>query len=115
MADEFRTENSSDLNNGEWAITFSYGTVKGMAKCSSTNGDFATSGTPSDTNGQYCWCRATNYTPNGGNQCNVSSSSWVFYGGIGSADDCADYCANYCARGVRDLDAFRRAVFGVSQ
>ncbi|MCQ2568192.1 MAG: InlB B-repeat-containing protein, partial [Alphaproteobacteria bacterium] len=79
MADEFGTENSSDLNSGEWVVTFDYGTVKGMAICRSIDGSWATPGTPSDTDGKYCWCSATNYTPNGGNQCNVASPSWVFY------------------------------------
>ncbi|MFQ6696368.1 MAG: hypothetical protein ACLRFQ_03725 [Alphaproteobacteria bacterium] len=115
MADIFGTENSSDLNNGEWAVTFSYGTVKGMAKCSRTDGgSWATPGTPSDTNGQYCWCQATNYTPNGGNQCNVASPSWVFYNS-GSTSFCARSCAKNCAGDVASSASFRRAVFGVAQ
>ena len=118
MADEFGTENSSDLNNGEWAVTFSYGTVKGMAKCSSTNGSYATPGTPSDTNGQYCWCQATNYTPNGGNQCNIASPFWVFYYDYGSCDgyacDCTYNCATECAYTVVYYADFRQGLFGVS-
>ena len=113
MADEFGTENSSDLNNGEWAVTFSYGTVKGMAKCSGTKGSYATPGTPSDTNGQYCWCQATNYTPNGGNQCNVASPSWVFYDDYESASYCANDCAFDCAYTAVVSAAFRWEVFGV--
>ena len=115
MADVLGTENSSDLNNGEWAVTFSYGTVKGMAKCSSTKGSYATPGTPSDTNGQYCWCQATNYTPNGGNQCNVASPSWVFDDDYESASYCAYVCAFDCAYLVLVSAAFRRALFGVAQ
>ncbi|MFQ6704475.1 MAG: hypothetical protein ACLRFP_05340, partial [Alphaproteobacteria bacterium] len=94
-----------------WAVTFSYGTVKGMAKCSSTNGG----STPSDTNGQYCWCQATNYTPNEGNQCNVASPSWGPPNGFGSGSNCANSCAHSCAIYVVDYATFRRALFGVTQ
>ena len=115
MVNAFGAENSSDLNNGEWAVTFSYGTVKGMAKCSSTNGSYTTPGTPSDTNGKYCWCQATNYTPDGGNQCNVASPSWVFYDAMVTASNCAVGCARSCAIFVMMYADFRRAVFGVAQ
>ena len=134
MANAFGTENSSDLNNGEWALTFSYGTVKGMAKCGAKSGDnngftwsnassnwSATESDLTSASGeaQYCWCHATNYTPNGGNQCNVASPSWVFYGDYGSASGCALYCAFGCAYNcasyVVDIVGFRRAVFGVAQ
>ena len=63
MQSEFGTENSSDLSNGEWADTFSYGTVIGNALCSTTSGTWATAGTPANDGGQYCWCMATGYQP----------------------------------------------------
>ena len=107
------TDHSSELSNGEWRIIFSYGTVKGRAKCSNTNGDYATVGTPSNTNGEYCWCVATSYVPNGGTQCNIAPPSWVFYDYYVSASNCANYCASNCAYNVNDSDGFRRAVFGV--
>ena len=109
------TDHSSELSNGEWRIIFSYGTVKGRAKCSNTNGNYATVGTPSNTNGKYCWCAATSYVPNGGTQCNVASPSWVFDNNNGSASECALYCAIDCAGGIVNDTDFRRAVFGVSQ
>ncbi|MFQ6727487.1 MAG: hypothetical protein ACLRFF_04010, partial [Alphaproteobacteria bacterium] len=127
MADEFGIENSSDLNNGEWEVTFSYGTVKGMAKCSAKSGNnngttwsapssnwSATESELTSASGEasYCWCHATNYTPNGDNQCNVASPSWVFDFDCGSASNCADICAYGCAVGVVNLADFRRAVFG---
>ena len=127
MADEFRTENSSDLNNGEWAITFSYGTVKGMAKCSGLSGDNnnwtwsdpsrATESELTSASGEkkYCWCAATSYTPDGGNQCNVASPSWVFSHDDGAASWCAYDCVFSCAGGILEDAVFRRAVFGVSQ
>ena len=104
----------SGLNGaGEWKTNFSYGTVKGIAKCSSTNGTYAQTGTPSDTDGQYCWCQATSYTATGSSQCNVASPSWVFYNGRGSASNCASYCALGCTNGVRNNSDFRRALFGI--
>ena len=111
-------ERSGGLNNGEWEIIFSYGTVKGMAKCSETNGDHATVGNPSDTLGQYCWCAVTGYTPNSGNTCSVAALSWVFYSGA-YADTCLFYCAFDCAASIGprwgDGTNFRRAVFGIGQ
>ena len=101
--------------DNSWAVEFNTGIIKGMAKCSNTSGSYATPGTPSDTNGGYCWCQATNYTPNGGNQCNVASPSWVFRYDRGSASDCANDCAYNCAIPVMNFAGFRRAVFGVSQ
>ena len=115
MEDASVTENSSDLNNGEWAVTFSYGTVKGMAKCSNTNGTYATVGSPSDTNGRYCWCGATGYTPDGGTQCSIASPSWVFLDDSEFAWNCAYDCVVGCAIRVVEEAVFRRAVFGVSQ
>mgnify|MGYP003445382004 CR=1 FL=1 len=131
MKKAFGTENSSDLNNGEWAVTFSYGTVKGMAKCSAKSGNnngttwsapssnwSATESELTSASGEasYCWCHATNYTPNGGNQCNVASPSWVFKSNIGDyASLCADNCAGDCAYLVTSEADFRRALFGVTQ
>ena len=129
MEDEHGTENSSDLNNGEWAVTFSYGTVWGMAKCSSlsgnnnsyrwTNNSSNWSATESELttagNGQYCWCGATGYTPDGGTQCNIATPSWVFIVDYGSESNCTSVCASGCADLVTHHADFRRALFGVSQ
>ena len=115
------------LNNSEWETNFSYGTVKGMAKCSGLSGgnnnrtwsdpSRATESELTSASGEkkYCWCAATSYTPDGGNQCNIASPSWVFYNGHGSASGCAGNCASHCAGGVQSFADFRRAVFGVSQ
>jgi len=117
--------------SGQWATQFSYGTVWGMAKCSSTSGD--NSGytwpessksnwlkTPSDTNGQYCWCQATGFTATAssytsGPQCTTTASSlWVFRYDLGSSDNCAYRCAASCAGNVQDRAAFRVALFGAA-
>ena len=121
------TDHSSELSNGEWRIIFSYGTVKGMSKCSGLSGDnnnwtwsdpsrATISELTSAGNGKYCWCAATSYTPDGGTQCNIASPSWVFgRGAYGSASECALYCAINCASIVDNYDDFRRALFGVSE
>ena len=51
--------NYSDLTAGHWKTEFSYGTVYGDSKCSTTTGTWATAGNPVDTAGTECWCRAT--------------------------------------------------------
>ena len=117
MTNYFGTENSSDLSNGKWSDTFSYGTVIGNAMCSTTSGTWATAGTPANDGGQYCWCMATGYQPADSDVVYSPNSplSWVFDSGYGSASDCAVDCANYCADGVRGYSAFRQAVFGAVQ
>jgi hypothetical protein len=46
--------------------------------------------------GANCWCRATSYNPNNGQQCESSSSSWLFLNNPGT-DGCLNTCATYCA------------------
>ena len=113
MAEEFEGENlTSGLNAGEWSVTFTEGTIKGRALCSSTNGTYATTGTPNETGGgRYCWCAGTDF----GNSCHVASPSWVCHNAYGDSGDCAARCANACAGHVIDYSDFRRAIFGVTQ
>lgn len=103
---------------GQWGAPFEYGIVYGEAICSQTNGTFANPGTP-DTSGtgdtRYCWCRATGYKENGGEKCDLASSSWVFHIEDGSASTCAEGCAINCVSGVQVDSVFRGAVFGQSQ
>ena len=42
-------------------------------------------------------------------------NSWVFGTDNGAAVNCVNRCATNCASGVNGTDAFRRAVFGVTQ
>ena len=97
-----------------WATEFSYGTVKGVALCSTTNGTYATAGTPDESGtGQYCWCKATGLAePNSTEYCPVASSSWVFRSAYGNAGSCANLCASDCPHFVRYFSDFRPAVFG---
>jgi hypothetical protein len=57
----------------------------------------------SDSTGQYCWCKATGYTPNSGQQCVLNSQSWVFMSEMGSDSSCADLCARYCSSNFSNL------------
>ena len=103
-------------NPGQWGVTWSNGDkVTGVALCSQTSGTYPNTGTPDETGSgetQYCWCKATHYTANNAQQCSLSSPSWVFYGGNGSAVTCADLCAYSCANIVQGGPAFRVASFG---
>ena len=114
------------LNNSEWKTNFSYGTVKGTSYCSGLSGDNnnwtwsdpsrATESELTSASGEkkYCWCAATSYTPDGGNQCNIASPSWVFYNVFGSASGCANDCAYECVDNVSYSGGFRHAMFGVA-
>ena len=117
----------SGLSTGEWQTNFSYGVVKGIAKCSAKSGNNSSSTwsnassnwtateselTSATGEAKYCWCQLSTYTPNDGEMCSVASPSWVFYYDLGSASDCAYDCADDCARHVRDRSAFRGALFG---
>ncbi len=122
-----------DLDNGEWQVNFTYGTdgtVKGTSYCSGKSGSNHSGqwgGTSSDWSAteseltsasgekRYCWCAATAYTPNNGNQCNIASPSWVFLDDSVLASYCAGECAYECARLVMGREVFRRAIWGISQ
>ena len=98
---------------GEWAVEFEYGTVKGMAKCSSTNGTYGQTGAPSNTDGGYCWCGTTGFdAEKDGAYCSVASPSWVFYNDASSASGCVEDCVNNCAYDVQNFSDFRAALFG---
>ncbi len=114
------TENSSDLSNGEWAVLFSYGEVKGTSLCSQTNGTTATTGTPDESGSgdtRSCWCKITTYTPSGGNQCE-QTSQWVLditWPTSYDATYCTNYCTQACANAIQDGQIYRAAMFGASQ
>jgi len=109
----------SDLDNGEWKVPFDYGTVRGVALCSSTSGTYPNTGTPDETgtgDTRYCWCKPTGFAePNSSTYTNVASPSWFFRNGFGNADRCARDCAYYCAYGVNGIYDFRPAIYGITQ
>jgi len=98
--------------SGTWATSFEYGIVYGRSKCSETNIASNTSGTPSSTEGPYCWCKATHYKPISGYKCELSPHSWVKVGNVfGGGPQCSNGCATLCGRYVKDYSATRVAVF----
>jgi len=117
----------SGLSTGEWQTNFSYGSVKGIAKCSAKSGNnhsmqwggnssdwTATESELTSASGEakYCWCQLSTYTPNGGEMCSVAAPSWVFDYDRSSASGCAGNCARICANLVQRYSAFRGALFG---
>lgn len=51
--------------------------------------------TGAETGGAVCWCKATGFTPNGDNQCSLSTLSWICppNGAGGVCPGCATWCA----------------------
>ena len=114
--------------NDTWAAEAPYGTIWGRSKCSATSGDDhndewgAPSSdwlkTPSETNGQYCWCQVTGFSPSGSNytqgpQCTTTASNlWVCHYDAGSIKTCEDYCARDCADYIQLSEEFREAIYG---
>ena len=107
-------ENFTDLSAGLWKTKFSYGTVYGTSKCSSTAGTtMGESGNPVDATGQYCWCYPTGFVPDGEDMLyEPAVSLWVFYNSSGSTSECASNCAHYCGDLVQGHSAFRAGLFG---
>ena len=103
----------ADLTQFEWKVRFGTSYVYGMSKCSETSGTANQPGTPSDTNGQYCWCKATGYKPSDSNTIYgpMSYLSWIFGTTYGSATDCANACATVCSSHVLNSASFRTALF----
>jgi len=129
--DIFDCENSTfdGLSAGEWQTNFSYGSVKGTAYCSAKSGNThygqyggdssdwtATESELTSATGdaQYCWCKVTGYTPNGGDMCVPAASSWVLYIDDGSPSACAHHCAYACGGFLLYGVSLRAAVFGQS-
>ncbi|MBO7042489.1 MAG: hypothetical protein J6W08_01330, partial [Alphaproteobacteria bacterium] len=63
------------------------------------------------SSGQYCWCKMTNYSLQGGTSQSTPSSNWVFLYNEGSSANCASHCANICANNMR-YNVIRNAIFG---
>lgn len=102
-----------------WSTVFPYGTVNGVAKCSTikpenTASGYSTGLIASDqdaiesaaNSGRYCYCKMT--------EPDISGSPWVFDLTYGSASDCASLCAIRCGNHVRGNVAFRASVFAAA-
>ena len=123
LDDNDSTENGSSLPAGGWSVTWTYGTttgtMTGIASCNSTPGSFIPRSTSAantmntSSEGQYCWCMPTTWTPSGGGNAQSLSAAWVFRDdNIGGADDCASDCARRCADDILYDSGFRGALLG---
>ena len=92
---------------GLWKMKIIYPdyTVYGESRCSNnkTSDEYET-GTPSSSNGQYCWCHATSVYA-AGSSYSVVNAQWVYVYNYGDNSNCKKYCTNYCARGACYNDA----------
>ena len=143
---EYSNQNVStySLSSGEWATSFSHGTVKGLAACSNTGANvydnsvykslpsegaqedavwaacdsdaFKPSNTFSSSNssGSHCWCKVTSYTATGGSACSAGSQWVLAQTWESGAAHCPSQCAKVCAEAVRDRSVFRTALFGTT-
>lgn len=107
------------LSAGEWGAKWkSIGVAKGIASCNDTQGTYASTIGSSDSwtnsaNGKYCWCKMTEWTPNGGTTQSlagawVSATDSYMY----TATACANRCALNCAEGMATSSTVRPAMFG---
>ena len=122
--DPYIFNSDHDLSIGEWKVTWdSIGTLKGIASCNSTAGDNNNKNWDNDSsnwlrsantftnsaNGNYCWCKSTTWTLDGGSAVALSGA-WVFFSNFGSSDNCAQSCATYCGFYVYLVASFRSAM-----
>ena len=108
--------------NGDWCVVFDKYIVQGTSACvddtiHGSDAEYAVAAnqniSPAQSDGQYCYCKMTSWTPDGGKKTETPNSSWVFQDEDSSATDCADFCAYKCIHIYHaDLSNFRKAVFG---
>ena len=99
------TTYAPDLVTQTWVTTFPYGTISGVALCSSTSGPASNDniGTPDETgDGRYCWCRIQHPV----------KSAWFFVMDRGTLESCESNCAGICGIRIRDTAKIRRVSFG---
>jgi len=132
LLDDTKPCENAKLKDGEWAVSFPYGTVKGESLCSAKDGDkqnfkydetqeslWATSGYVLEDmvrgEKKYCWCKSS------GLYDSVSDTNprfelglndkWVFVIKEEDANICSERCAGYCATAALWYQDFRRASY----
>lgn len=109
----------SDINRMEWKVSFIYGTIYGMALCSSTQGtnDFAT-GLPNEqqSSGQYCWCRATGLITSNVLYAPKLNTPWIYVSEpLDEAHGaCNRNCVSRCGIRIISYETARLRLFGQS-
>lgn len=98
--EECKTDSNYDeLQQGEWKVKFSNGTLYGMSGCSITSGNFAGQiGIPSIELGGVCWCKATGWRAAGTNiiSAPMYAMSWVYVYDNRNYGRCMTICAHDC-------------------
>ncbi len=105
-------------NNGEWAAEFSYGTIKGMARCSPVGSSYSQgqNGEPIGNTGSYCWCKVTGYdAEKDGSYLSPVASLWAFYNGNVTAANCASDCTYGCGNAARTYGTLRVGLYANPQ
>ncbi len=131
LLDDTKPCEEAKLKDGEWAVSFPYGTIKGVSLCSAKDGDKQSFKYDEEMSSQWsanedelktisgmkksCWCRpsglyssATDANP----KFSVGSSdNWVFVISEENENACNERCAGYCATAALWYPNFRRASF----
>ena len=96
---------SSSTNTGVATLPTTIPNVTGRHICSSVQ-----SGSPSSSQGQYCWCQLTSINGQG-----CSGAQWVQQGNYGSATSCANPggCASNCANLTFESTSFRTTILAM--
>lgn len=102
------------LDENEWSVTFSYGSIKGESVCATNSEHFGEVGTPIGTDGPNCWCRANGFArQNSSKYQSVASPAWVYQ--TYNPNNCASGCVFACASNLGGNNKFRRGIFGVTE
>lgn len=107
------------LNPYEWEVIFPWGTVYGIALCSTTAESVVGKiGTPDESGGgKYTWCKITGYKPTNSNTKYSPNNpvSWVFVSdsAVTNPDrNCTWHSVLDCARETTRNTSVRSAIFG---
>lgn len=112
-------------NRGQWGANFVYGNVYGVSSCNSTIGsippsvmEYSVSGASTmenSANGQWCWCKMTDFIPTDQVQVDTPDTPWVFvkyfshqYGQY----ECQTTCTKNCIEKVASDQFYRAQLFG---
>ena len=101
---------------GQWGSTFDHGDIIGISKCSASNDGGKISGqagNPTNTDGRFCWCKATRFIPADGNGtvCDSTSGQWIILGTKNTTENCNLICAQDCALWQKGDDVYRSNVY----
>ena len=107
----------SGSNSAEGKTVFSYGTVYNDGLCSSTPGVPGIAGQPSQSFGQYCWCRINRYVPTEGAEMSFADiTDWVYLNAGCQQDDydcrgrCMEAIAGLSVNGINN-ESFREILY----